>query len=253
MSAAIDLIHSFEFSENALVNHRIPKKSLIEHGATTVADKRQINEGIEELVWVAALKPTTIGLATYRDDIREVLEISVLYMRLRPEGKLKRLIELVHRTISYPIILVTLQETTLILSLANKRWSESEICKTVIDGDIIEALLDGSLKDDILKRFRKALALTCQPHNSLYDLYQGWIDTVLALHAASLKGVFAMPTSKEHATDRREALRMCSFLKQKIAEIRAAAAKEKQLSKQVELNLEHKRLQTEYSTACARL
>ena len=41
---------------------------LLENGAPTAADKRHINDGIEELQWVAALKPTTIGVAEYRDD-----------------------------------------------------------------------------------------------------------------------------------------------------------------------------------------
>jgi len=42
----------------------------VEHGAPTAADKRQINDGIEELLWVAALKPTTIGVPEYCDAIR---------------------------------------------------------------------------------------------------------------------------------------------------------------------------------------
>ena len=47
---------------DARVDQRVPKKLLLEHGAPTAADKRQINDGIEELLWVAALKPTTIGV-----------------------------------------------------------------------------------------------------------------------------------------------------------------------------------------------
>ena len=62
----------------------MPKKLLLENGAPTAADKRQINDGIEELLWVAALKPTTIGVPEYRDDVREYLEIAVLSLVLRP-------------------------------------------------------------------------------------------------------------------------------------------------------------------------
>ncbi len=56
---------------DARVDQRVAKTLLVENGAPTAADKRQINEGIEELIWLAALKPTTIGVPAYRDDSRE--------------------------------------------------------------------------------------------------------------------------------------------------------------------------------------
>lgn len=71
---------------DTLVNQRVPKKLLLENGAPTGADKRQINEGIEELTWVAALKPGTIGVPEFRDGVREYLEIAVLSLTLRPEA-----------------------------------------------------------------------------------------------------------------------------------------------------------------------
>ena len=66
------------FRNETLVDRRVPKSLLIENGAPTAADRRRIREGIEELRWVASLKPTTIGVAEYRDETREYLEISVL-------------------------------------------------------------------------------------------------------------------------------------------------------------------------------
>ena len=38
----------------ARVDQRVPKKLLVENGAPTAADKRQINDGIEELLWLAS-------------------------------------------------------------------------------------------------------------------------------------------------------------------------------------------------------
>ena len=44
---------------------------------TCVGDKRHISEGIDELIWLAALKPTTVGVPEYRDETREYLEIVI--------------------------------------------------------------------------------------------------------------------------------------------------------------------------------
>jgi hypothetical protein len=70
MSAAA-VIAALALPSEARVDRRVPKKLLVEQGAPTSADKRQIQEGIEELNWVAALKPSNIGVPAYRDDVRE--------------------------------------------------------------------------------------------------------------------------------------------------------------------------------------
>jgi hypothetical protein len=76
--SAAALLEALDLPAASLVEKRVPKTLLQEHGAATAADKRQINEGIEQLLWVAALKPTTIGVAAYRDGQREVVELAVL-------------------------------------------------------------------------------------------------------------------------------------------------------------------------------
>ena len=127
--------------------------------------------------WVAALKPTTVGVAAYRDDVREYLEIAVIHLTLRPAAKLGRLTELVHRAIPYPVLAVATQEGNTHLSLAHKRWSHGDASKMVLDSAIVEITWTGA--DDELHRsvFLAALALGRQPHGTLFALYHGWIDT----------------------------------------------------------------------------
>lgn len=75
---------------------------LVESGAPTAADKRLISDGIEDIHWLAALKPVTVGIPAYQDAVRDHLEIAVLDINLRPLGKASRIAELVHRAIPYP-------------------------------------------------------------------------------------------------------------------------------------------------------
>src|SRR5450759_1715232 len=127
------LLAALDLPAGSRVDQCVPKKLLLENGAPTAADKRYINEGIEELLWLAALKPTTIGVPEYRDDVREYLEIAVLSLSLRPDAKEGRLVELIHRAIPYPLLLVAKQSDNVTLSLAHKRWSQGEAGKTVLD------------------------------------------------------------------------------------------------------------------------
>ena len=77
------VIAALALPPEARVDKRVPKKMLVEQGAPTTVDKRQIQEGITELTWIAALKPSNIGMPAFRDDVREYLEIAVLTTELR--------------------------------------------------------------------------------------------------------------------------------------------------------------------------
>lgn len=242
---AFDPLAALALPEDALVDRRVPKSLLIENGVPTAADRRRIREGIEELRWAAALKPTTIGVAEYRDESREYLEISVLNLVLRPGADAGRLAELVHRAVPYPVLLVATNGNTPEISLAHKRWSQAEAGKTVIDGEIIASgdLNRGS--DESTTAFQSSLALDRQRRATLHDLYQGWIDKVEALNAARVTGEYSIPTSPNEATERSAALRDYWQLETRITELHAAAKKEKQIARKVEINLELARLRTE--------
>ncbi len=124
---------------------------------------------------------------------------------------------------------------------------------TVLDGEPVAATLTNSEPSGLQSSFQEALSLAHQPRADLYQLYQGWIDTVLALMAARVTGLFAVANSPDQAATRRDALRECARLDTEIARLRADAAKEKQMRKQVDLNLELQRAEAARAAAFARL
>lgn len=250
---AADVIAALDLPPSARVDRRVPKTLLVEHGAPTATDKRRINEGIEEVQWVATLKPNTIGVPAFRDAVREYLEIAVLSVALRVEAKAERLAELIHRAVPYPVFLLVAESTRLTLSLAHKRWSQGEAGATVLDGEPVATMLADSELSGPQASFHEALSLVRQPRANLYSLYQGWIDTLLALLAARVTGYFAVATSPDQAAARREALRECARLDTEISRLRAIAAKERQVPRQVALNLELKRAEAARAAALARL
>jgi len=241
-----DLIAALDLPGSCRVDQRVPKKLLIENGAPTASDKRQINDGIEEIQWLAALKPNTIGVPEYRDDVREYLEIAVLNVTLRGNAKAGRLAELVHRAVPYPLVLSLISEQALMVSLAHKRWSQNEAGKVVLDGGTVEVALPRAASlSAVDKAFMQALALARQPQTTLHALYQGWMDSLEALLAARLTGGFKNANSPEQAAARRQGLQDCQRLELEAVNLRAKAAKEKQLARQVELNLALKRVQAQ--------
>lgn len=249
------IISALGLPDSARVNQRVPKKLLVENGAPTAADKRKINEGIEEIQWLASLKPNTIGVPDYSDDVREYLEIALLTVTLRQDAKAGRLAELIHRAIPYPLFLVLSQGNQTILSLAHKRRAQNEAGKFVLDGDVVEVTVSGNapLSAEVNRLFLDAMALGNQPRANLLLLYQGWIETLVALQASQLTGTFTQAATNEAAIARREALQMCREFEVKIAVLRNAAVKEKQMARRVELNLEIKGLEVELAASARAL
>lgn len=250
MSTA-DIVHAFGLPIGSRVDQRIPKSLLVDNGAPTSVDKRLINEGVERLQWHAAIKPTTAGVPEYRDDARHYVEIAVVELILRPGAKVDRLVELTHRAVPYPVVLVTDSAGTTSLSMVHKRWSQGEADRVVLDGDLVTAL--PYLTNDMATAFLDSLAIGRQPQASLHALYQGWIDTLLALQAAVHTGVFQPAPSAELASARREALRECATIEAQMASLRAAAIKTKQVARRAEINLELQRLKSRHTAAQTQL
>nr|WP_284508002.1 DUF4391 domain-containing protein [Caballeronia sp. GAOx1] len=253
------LVAALGLPASCRVDQRVPKKLLVENCAPAGADKRLINDSIEEIQWLATLKPNTVGVAEYRDDEREYLEVVVLCITVRhaPSGdsrgatktpvNVTRLAELVHRAVPYPLLLLLAAPQGLFLSLAHKRWAQNEAGKVVLDGEPVTVNLSLDLTTE--HAFVQAMAVTRQPQSNLQALYQGWFDCLTAWQAAQYTGTFVATSTPAQADARREALRVCRRLELESARLRALAAKEKQMAKQVELNLALKRISAELAAA----
>ena len=269
---ADDVVKALALPERARVDQRVPKKMLAENltsrGTATSADRKLLQEQIEEVTWVAALKPSNAGIPAYQDDVRSYLELAVLNVRLRQGSQLDVraakvpsniawLAELVHRAIPYPILMVLDDAARLYLSMVHIRWAQKEADKTVLDGELIQGTFmrnwadtgpDADADAATLNAFMGALPVSKQPRSDLFALYQGWMDTLSAWQAAAVTGRFEC-VSPQQATARREALRRCHELDAQISSLRAAASKEKQMARQVAVNLEIKALMAERQQA----
>lgn len=235
---------------DTMIEQRIPKKLLVEQGAPTAADKRQIQDGIDELKWVAALKPTNIGVPVFRDADREYLEVAVLTAVFRQDAKVARLVELIHRAIPYPVLLVSsfldAGMSSIGVSAANKRFNQNEPGKVVVD----EILTTKPMPLDVLKSatgqaFLDSLASARLPTRDLFAFYQGWLDSIVSLAAAGITGQFSLPDSPEQAGQMRSSIATHSKILDELSSLRTQAVKEKQMNRLVELNISIKRLESQ--------
>ena len=235
-SMTIDqLLEALALPDSTRVQQRVPKKLLVEHGAATAQDKRLIQDGVDEITWLASLKPHLIGVPEHEDEHRHYREAAVLSLSLRPGTRPARLVELLHRAVPHPVLLATTVDGRLGLSLAHLRRSQTEAEQVVLDGPLMSVQVP---PDGGGAAFRTALALANQTRTDLFALVQGWMDTIAALDAAQETGAFVPSTSRAQAEARHAALQQFRDLRAQAAELRVRAVKERQLARQVALNEE---------------
>lgn len=239
------VVDALALPHGAQVDARVPKKMLVEQGAPTPADKRAIQDGIDELQWFAACKPATIGVPAFSDDTRDYLEIAIVGCAFRPAAKAARLIELIHRAIPYPVLLITSDSSGVAVSAAHKRKAQNEAGRAVIDRVVAVTGVQPGADDAAQLAFLQNLPLAQQPRSDLYALYAGWLARIEALNAAQLTGAFLATDDSAAIDRRREALDAHARLAKEIETLRGKAKREKQLNRRVDLNMAIQRLESD--------
>ncbi len=256
-------IDAFKLPSQALVAHRIPKKLLVEQGAPTAADKRLINDTVDELWWHVALKPGTIGVPAYSGPDGEVIELALVSVQLKQgsrDAQAQRLRQLIHRAIPYPVLLVASASASnsagLLLSLAHKRGSLGEAGKWVLAESAETHAFNPAHGTATERQFMSSLALDQMPRSALLDLsalYQGYADRVTALAVAQVTGEFSAAAVGATASAQRQALADRQQVLQQLSAARNAAAKARQMNQRVALNLQIQRLQSDLQTIALQL
>lgn len=249
---AQDVIDALKLPPDTMVDQRVPKKLFLEQGAPAASDKRAIQAGLEEVVWVAALKPSNIGVPLFKDEAREYLEIAVLTASFKETSKRARLTELIHRAIPYPVFLVAAHSEGVAISLAHKRASQAERDAVVLDGQIVEASLMRKC-DAHARNLLENIPLGNQPTQDLRGLYAGWIERVQAFLAARLTGTYTLTQTDAQSLVRQSALADHANIAREIGIQRAKANKERQINRRVEINLAIQRLEEDLRLAAKKL
>lgn len=247
------LLDALALPVSARVDQRIPKKLLLEHGASTAADRRQVQDGIDALWWAAVLKPNTIGVPVFSDEQHEYNEIAVLTALLRSAAQVTRLIELIHRAIPYPVVMGVEQNGEVRLSVAPKRRSLGEADAAVVEAVRTSVAFRPAAPTPTEAAFLRSLALDQLAARDLYMLYQGWEARIIALDAAGVSGHFTLPETPERAAAQLAAMIAHRSLQRELTALRTQAEHERQLNRRVELNLTIKRLEAQLAKTAQQL
>lgn len=219
--------------DSCFIGNTIYKKLFYENVDLSTSDKSLFTDVIGKITWAYCLKPETINIPPFKDDVRDYPEVEVIEVSVDKDYRLKRIAEIIMRTIPYPMLLIFKWEDKKQLYVAHQRVSQSDSSRNTIEEFISTDWLDG---DSAL--FAK-LDIRQMRFTNFFTLYSDIVDSIsiynvsnVIINNASITGAEARALSTQ-----------IEEIDGQITSLRARLKKESQFNRKMELNIEIKRLE----------
>ncbi len=251
--------------DSTFLGTRITKKMLIDNNELSSADKKLVTDVIQSVEWINTLKPETLNIPVYVTETVEYIEIAVIRVVLKTDGKqkgkLNKINKLLHSLIPYPVILLVKQEGELAISLADKRINQADKSKLVIEHIYSSDWLNAKSITENENCFLNDFSLKNTASINYFELYHDFISMLIGLETSHISGCYTsknqnnsksiLKTSdKQSGTlnssafveksneDKTSLLRELGALETELASIRNKIKKEMQMKIKMLLNVE---------------
>lgn len=253
---------------SCVLNKPLFKKMFQEHTDLDAKDKKALKDDVGKIRWLYTLKPSTINIAPFSDDLRDYGELACLQVELRNTKSAERIGHLINRAIPYPLVIFFVHSESKIIEdgtedtgepdlndhekqhaneqlaicLADKRTNKADQTKWVIEALQLSPWLSLSNTTEIVKVFFNSLNVTSLPHGNFWHFYQSFMARVQALQCAEVSGRFLLVdglVDGEAAEQQRQQLQHYRQIEQSIKKLRAQL-KQAEFSQQVALNTQIK-------------
>jgi len=243
-----DFLEHLDIPSSCRLDKPVFKKLFLDNGVLDATDKKCLKDDILRVRWLYTLKPSTINIAAYGDDIREYPEVAVLHVELSNASRAARIAHFINRSIPYPLVLLFTAEidghSSMSISLADKRINQADKEKWVLEDSVNSGWLTFTDQSASESEFMNSLKVTALPFTDFWRFYQALMERVIAINCAIHSGDFKLDVhgTSNQGNGRLQMLRELEKLDAQKAQIANKLKKEKQMGRQVDLNTKVKNI-----------
>lgn len=219
----------------------VPKTAFYEEATLTPQDRKRIKNDISKVRWLYVFKPETINIPKYVDESIDFSEVSFVQVELENLEIANKIIEIIHKTIQYPLVLFVTCEDDLIVSVADKRKNLVDSSKLSVQEIVSSQVVSISNLSKTTNLFFDDLRVEKLDHSNFYTFYKDIIGLIISLKASEYTNRYIRYTKE--SSDKLTILRQIETDNQKIVTLRARIKNEKQINRQTEVNIEINNLQ----------
>ena len=228
------IYEKINFPDAAQIDRIVAKKQFYDNGDLSSADKK-LFDNVEKIYWRYALKTETTFIQPFSDEERDYPEIEILEIILRNEKQLNCLVEVVMRSIPYPMLIFFRSGEKVQLWLGKLRQNQTNSGRmTLTETETTEWLA----KDD---SFWETLSVKKMPTANFCVLYEAWFDAISKNRLAKA-GIFGQNLSGDAA---RETLERLKKIEKEITKLRNQMKTESQFNRKMEINVKLQKLKRE--------
>ena len=119
----------FGISEKCCLNQFVAKKNFYTYSDMSSNDKDLFKDNISKITLTYQLQPNKINILPFKDDIREYPLINFFDIVVEKDVKIKRIAEIVMKSIPYPTVITFLWEDKKQIWTAHQRTNQNDSSK----------------------------------------------------------------------------------------------------------------------------
>lgn len=242
-----------ELPEKCRLDKSVFKKLFYENAKLSTTDKKWFTKDINLIKWKYTLKPESTLIFAVKEKNYHYNEIAVIEVELEDDEHIKRLSDIIHRAIPYPLLIVYKGDDWVRFSVAEKRFNKADDQAATIIEYWITDRIDEELQNTVDQAFIEQLSYTRQPRLNLKVFYKGWIESFISYKVSRVTGHFDMLDEESKKQKRIEALNEYRVMEEKIEYLRATLKKEEAFSEKVKLNVDIKQLEKQLKQTAKQL
>jgi hypothetical protein len=234
--------HILELPERCILQKRLTKAFFLKHFTLTATEKKLLNEGIEQMDWLASIKATHIP--AYISETHSYEEVQVIAVQLRASsasGRVEKagtkVAELLQKYLPYHLLIFVYDAENYLVNVCTKRINQNDANKRTLEANITSPVLSLLYADAPTKAFHEALHFAQLDKSDLRTLYASYMQAVVQCRAAAITGNFH---KRPHVRSEQDlaTLQRIDALEAEIYALQAKVKKDQALREQVALNVD---------------
>ena len=223
----------------SILDKRITKAFFLKNFKLTAAEKKLLSNSIDNMEWLASIKPTNANIPQIKnaDYIYEEIQIMLCTLRsglLQPNAD--KVIALFQKHIPYQIVLIVEDDVEFVLNTCDKRINKADTSKRTIEHYYTTNAISKLYKNEISNAFFSAIDFAILDKANLETTYNSYTKAIIQYQTASITGAYTKRTKERNKEDM-DNLDSIEKLQAEISNLATRIRKENQLNTQVELNV----------------
>lgn len=193
------LINRLQIPQRAVLNRKIPKKAFFTQADLSTSEKEMFTSQIEGIYLLSVMNQQSMNIPIYQDDEFNYAEVVWIYVELRMDKNINRIIGAVHKSIPNPVVLImSSSEGQILLSTSHKRLNKNDKTKVVVDLPIRTDWFSPKNEETAYVKLMDTLVVSNLSFGNFYRIYEDIHQWIRCEELIQLVG--AIPTN----TDKRK-------------------------------------------------